>query len=305
MDFGEWTIITEPTCTEDGLKQHICNKDGYIEEVIVPATGHTEKVINKKDATCAEDGYTGDKVCSVCNEIIEVGHNTEKLGHDFSDNTQYCKHGCGTRNENYFAPTTTQPTITTTTTQATTTKPSTSATTTTTTAVATTESTTSATIQPTTEATTTQPTTVPATTAVPVVTTTQPATVVTTQATTAQTVVTTQKQTTTKAPEKNSKKQKNTKVKKATPAKASATISWSKVKGIKGYEVQLATDKKFKKNKKTVTIKKQKTTKTTVKKLKAKKTYYVRIRTYTTKKVNGKSTKVYSSWSKVKSVKTK
>ena len=47
--------------------------------------------------------------------------------------------------------------------------------------------------------------------------------------------------------------------------------------------------------------KKQKTTKNKVKKLKAKKKYYVRIRTYKT--VNGK--KVYSSWSKVKSVKTK
>ena len=56
-----------------------------------------------------------------------------------------------------------------------------------------------------------------------------------------------------------------------------------------------------KKNKKTVTIKKQKTTKTTVKKLKAKKKYYVRMRTY--KIVNGK--KVYSAWSKIKTVKTK
>ena len=57
----------------------------------------------------------------------------------------------------------------------------------------------------------------------------------------------------------------------------------------------------IKKNKKTATVKKQKTTKVTIKKLKAKKKYYVRIRTYKT--VNGK--KVYSSWSKVKSVKTK
>ena len=79
------------------------------------------------------------------------------------------------------------------------------------------------------------------------------------------------------------------------------SVEWKKVSGVSGYEIQLATDKKFKKNKKTVTIKKQKTTKTTVKKLKAKKKYYVRVRTYKT--VNGK--KVYSSWSKVKSVKTK
>ena len=96
-------------------------------------------------------------------------------------------------------------------------------------------------------------------------------------------------------------KPNKTSVKKSKAKKGSVELTWSKTKGVKGYEIQVATDKKFKKNKKTVTIKKQKTTKTTVKKLKAKKKYYVRIRTYKT--VNGK--KVYSSWSKVKSVKTK
>ena len=99
----------------------------------------------------------------------------------------------------------------------------------------------------------------------------------------------------------NVAKPKSTNIKKNKAAKKAVSVEWKKVSGVKGYQVQVATDKKFKKNKKTVTIKKQKTTKTTVKKLKAKKKYYVRIRTY--KIVNGK--KVYSSWSKVKSVKTK
>lgn len=96
-------------------------------------------------------------------------------------------------------------------------------------------------------------------------------------------------------------KPKSTSIKKLKKGKKSITISWSKTAGVKGYQIQLATDKKFKKNKKSVTIKKQKTTKTTVKKLKGKKKYFVRVRTYKT--VNGK--KVYSSWSKIKSVKTK
>ena len=96
-------------------------------------------------------------------------------------------------------------------------------------------------------------------------------------------------------------KPNKTSVKKLKAKKGSVELTWSKTKGVKGYEIQLATDKKFKKNKKTATVKKQKTTKTTVKKLKAKKKYYVRVRTY--KIVNGK--KVYSAWSKVKSVKTK
>ena len=96
-------------------------------------------------------------------------------------------------------------------------------------------------------------------------------------------------------------KPKSTKIKKVKAAKKAVSVEWKKVSGVKGYQVQVATDKKFKKNKKTATVKKQKTTKVTIKKLKAKKKYYVRIRTYKT--VNGK--KVYSSWSKVKTVKTK
>ena len=94
---------------------------------------------------------------------------------------------------------------------------------------------------------------------------------------------------------------KKTSIKKVKGANKAISVTWKNVSGVKGYQVQVATNKKFKKNKKTVTIKKQKTTKTTVKKLKAKKKYYVRVRTY--KIANGK--KIYSSWSKVKSVKTK
>ena len=42
-----------------------------------------------------------------------------------------------------------------------------------------------------------------------------------------------------------------------------------------------------------------------VSKLKAKKKYYIRVRTYKTAKMNGKSKKIYSGWSKVKAVTTK
>ena len=61
-----------------------------------------------------------------------------------------------------------------------------------------------------------------------------------------------------------------------------------------------STSSKFK-GAKTVTISKNKTTNKTISKLKAKKKYYVRIRTY--KKIG--STKYYSSWSKAKTVTTK
>ena len=96
-------------------------------------------------------------------------------------------------------------------------------------------------------------------------------------------------------------KPKKTSIKKLSKGKKKFTVNWAKVSGVKGYQIQYSSDKKFKKNNKSVTVTKQKTTKATVKKLESKKKYYVRVRTYKT--VNGK--KIYSSWSKVKSVKTK
>ena len=92
-----------------------------------------------------------------------------------------------------------------------------------------------------------------------------------------------------------------TKISKVNGAKKKITVKWKKISKATGYQVQVATDKKFKKNKKSVTISKNKTISTTIKKLKSKKKYYVRVRTY--RKVGGK--KVYSSWSSVKNVKTK
>ncbi len=102
------------------------------------------------------------------------------------------------------------------------------------------------------------------------------------------------------------KKQKNAKIRKLTKAKKSFKATWKKVSGVTGYQVQYSTTKKFtKKTTKSVTIKKNKTTSKTVKKLKAKKKYYIRIRTYKNVKLNGKTVKVYSTWSKAKTVKTK
>lgn len=133
----------------------------------------------------------------------------------------------------------------------------------------------------------------------PTVTTTATTTVPTTSTTVVTSVSTTSPTATTSLA--LASKPNQTSIKSLKKGKKSITVTWKKANGVKGYQLQLSTDKKFKKNKKSVTIKKQKTTKTTVKKLSAKKKYYVRIRTY--KVVNGN--KVYSSWSKAKSVKTK
>ena len=95
---------------------------------------------------------------------------------------------------------------------------------------------------------------------------------------------------------------KTTKLKSVKNAKGKKmTIKWVKNTAGNGYQIQYSTSKKFAKGNKTKTISKNKTTSYTSKKLKKKKTYYVRIRT--SKKVSGKT--YYSGWSSVKKVKIK
>ena len=95
---------------------------------------------------------------------------------------------------------------------------------------------------------------------------------------------------------------KGTSLKKLTAGKKQFKATWKAQKTqTTGYQVQYSTNSKFKSGNKTVKIKKNKTTSSTVKKLKAKKKYYVRIRTY--RVVNGN--KIYSSWSKPKNIKVK
>lgn len=93
---------------------------------------------------------------------------------------------------------------------------------------------------------------------------------------------------------------KGTSISKVTPNKKGFTVKWKKqAVQTTGYEVAYSTDRKFsKKNTKVVLVKKSNTTSKSVDKLKAKKKYYIRIRTYKT--VNGK--KYFSGWSKGKNV---
>ena len=88
--------------------------------------------------------------------------------------------------------------------------------------------------------------------------------------------------------------------------KKAFSVSWKKqAKQTSGYQIQYAVDAKFKKSVVTKNVNNTKKVKLDVTKLKAKKKYYIRVRTYKTVKVNGKSKKIYSGWSKVKAVTTK
>ena len=75
-------------------------------------------------------------------------------------------------------------------------------------------------------------------------------------------------------------------------------ITWEKSKGVGGYEIWYANDKKLKKGRKIMDVKASSKA-IIIKKLSKNKTYYVKIRGY--KKINKR--KVYGAWSKRKSVK--
>ena len=100
---------------------------------------------------------------------------------------------------------------------------------------------------------------------------------------------------------------KGTNLTKLKKAKKGVTVKWKKQSAkmatsrITGYQILLATNSKFTKGKKTVTVKGYAKVSKKVTKLKGGKKYYVKIRTF---KTVGR-VKYYSAWSKVKTIKTK
>ena len=76
-DQGE--IITEATCTEEGEKKFTCSICGDEKTEKVSATGHQHTEIrNKKEATCKEEGYSGDTWCKDCGKKILSGQTIAK-----------------------------------------------------------------------------------------------------------------------------------------------------------------------------------------------------------------------------------
>ena len=101
-------------------------------------------------------------------------------------------------------------------------------------------------------------------------------------------------------PQQTVKKPAKVKITKAKNVKTKKlTVKWKKTSKAKGYQIQIASNKKFTKGKKTKTLSK---TTYSFKKLKKNKYYYVRVRAYV---YNSNHKKVYGSWSAVKKVKIK
>lgn len=99
---------------------------------------------------------------------------------------------------------------------------------------------------------------------------------------------------------------KKTSLKKVSAKSKGMQVSWKKqTVQIDGYQLQYSTSGSFKGKTTKLTSAKKSAVSKKISKLKGKKKYYVRIRTYKTVKVNGKKVKLYSNWSAKKSVKTK
>ena len=99
---------------------------------------------------------------------------------------------------------------------------------------------------------------------------------------------------------------KKTSLKKVSAKSKGMQATWKKQTAqMDGYQIQYSTSKSFKGKTTKLTAAKKSAVSKKISRLKGKKKYYVRVRTYKTVKVNGEKVKLYSDWSGKKSVKTK
>ena len=81
-------ITTSPTCKDTGVKTFTCTICGNTKTETVKKTTkhlHTE-IRNKKDATCKDEGYTGDTYCTDCGKKISLGQAVAKTNnHSYDD----------------------------------------------------------------------------------------------------------------------------------------------------------------------------------------------------------------------------
>ena len=84
-------VTTAATCEADGVRTYTAKVTFEGKEYtdtkteVIPATSHDTELVGAKDATCTEDGYTGDEVCKVCGVTVKQGEVMPALGHDYKD----------------------------------------------------------------------------------------------------------------------------------------------------------------------------------------------------------------------------
>ena len=80
-------VTTQPGCSTEGVRTYTATVtlDGknYTDTrtETLPSLGHKIQLVGAKAATCTEDGYTGDEVCTVCGETVKKGEVIPALGH--------------------------------------------------------------------------------------------------------------------------------------------------------------------------------------------------------------------------------
>ncbi|MPN08129.1 hypothetical protein SDC9_155407 [bioreactor metagenome] len=76
------SVVTPPTCTEDGFTTFTCTECGYsYTDASVNALGHTEVIDPAVPATCTVTGLTSGKHCPVCKEVLIPRQVIPALGH--------------------------------------------------------------------------------------------------------------------------------------------------------------------------------------------------------------------------------
>ena len=66
----EWVVTIPATCTQKGVKHHICDCGEVMDSAEVEMIAHTETTIPAKAATCLSTGLTEGKKCLVCDKIL-------------------------------------------------------------------------------------------------------------------------------------------------------------------------------------------------------------------------------------------
>ena len=76
-------VTKAATCTESGTKTYTCTSCNTTKTEEIPATGNHQntELRNVKEATCAQEGYTGDTYCKDCGEKLSSGETIAKTDH--------------------------------------------------------------------------------------------------------------------------------------------------------------------------------------------------------------------------------
>ena len=82
---GGYEVTQEPTCTEAGVKECVCERCGETISEVIPALGHDPVAEEGAPATCVKDGSTGEVVCKRCGALLEESEVIPALGHDWGD----------------------------------------------------------------------------------------------------------------------------------------------------------------------------------------------------------------------------